>query len=251
MEHVLENGICVTCQPHIMRNGICSCVTARAFNINEPREPHSGKWTGGTSAVKDVLKLAGKLGEDEHLIASHKLKVRDGNIFMATTQVSGERHLRFGLPEFDESSGEALPWRHDGPYTAKLDQHGTETLRHGFGELDQMGREHVQKAKTIADEMDAAPAGSPAYQAAQHAWFQIAGDGQLIGEGSAHDQNGTAVVFKMTMDQEPSVQIAVRPADAPDWDFDEAVQNGDGGLDLTLAEFRRLRKQLDAIAQVG
>jgi hypothetical protein len=257
--HVLDDGICVTCQPHELVDG--ECVTcnpveaSRNFNPTEPREPHSGKWIDGPgTAAKDALKLAGKieLGKDEHLVASNKLKVRDGNIFMATTEVGGERHLRFGLPEFDAGSGEALPWRPNGPHTANLDQHGIATLRQGFDELDQLGREHVKKAKAIADRMDAAPEGSPDYKAAQQAWFEIAGAGQLIGEGSAHDHNGTAVVFKMTMDQEPSVQIAVRPADAPDnWDFDEAVQNGDGGLDLSIAEFRRLRGQLDAIVGVG
>jgi hypothetical protein len=169
--HVLDDGICVTCQPHELVDGECvpcGTVASRNFNINEPREPHSGKWTAGPGgAVKDVLKLAGKLGKDEHLVASNKVKFRDGNIFMATTEVGGERHLRFGLPEFDESSGEALPWRPNGPHTANLDQRGTETLRQGFDELDQMGREHVKKAKAIADRMDAAPHGSPDYKAAQ------------------------------------------------------------------------------------
>jgi hypothetical protein len=194
--HVLDDGICVTCQPHELVDGECvTCRTtaSRNFNPTEPREPHSGKWIDGPgTAAKDALKLAGKieLGKDEHLVASNKLKVRDGNIFMATTEVGGERHLRFGLPEFDEGSGEALPWRPNGPHTANLDQHGIATLRQGFDELDQMGREHVKKAKAIADRMDAAPHGSPDYMAAQQAWFEIAGAGQLIGEGSAHDHNG-------------------------------------------------------------
>jgi hypothetical protein len=225
----------------------------RSFDPSlHPHDPHNGEFIdtpGG--AVKDLLKLAGKidLADGEHLVASNKLKMRDGNIFTATTRLGGQRHLRFGLPEFDASSGEALPWQPDGPYTANLDQRGIETLRQGFDELDQMGRERVKKARAIADRMDAVPQGSPAYKAAQHEWFQIAGDGQLIGEGSVHGTNGTDLIFKMTMDQEPSVQIAARPPDADGWNFDEAVQNGDGGLDLSLAEFRRLRRHLDALIE--
>ena len=247
--HVLDNGICTTCNPHVFVDGQCTTCSPmmRSFDPDEPRDPHSGKWSSVGGAAKDLLKLAGRLG-DEKVVASGKLKTRDGNIFMATTQVGGERHLRFGLPEFDANSGDALPWRPNGPYTANLDTHGVETLRHGLGELDQLGRERVKKAKAIADKMDAAPKGSAAYKAAQADWFKVAGDGQLIGEGSAHAQDGAVIVYRMTMDQEPSVQIAVRPPHAPDsWNVDQAVQNADGGLDLNLAEFGRLRKQLDAM----
>lgn len=259
--HVLENGICVTCRPvaarseHVLVDGECSTckrqTASRSFDpAKHPHDPHSGEFIGTPGgAAKDLLKLVGKIGLDpgEHLISTNKLKTRDGNIFTAVTHTGSEHHLRFGLPEFDANTGEALPWRSDGPYTAKLDAHGIETLRGGLDELDQLGRERVAKAKAIADKMDAAPTGSAAYKAAQADWFKIAGDGQLIGEGSAHGTNGATVVYKMTMDQEPSVQMAVRPPDAKDWDFDRAVEDGDGGLDLSLAEFRRLRKQLDEV----
>jgi hypothetical protein len=110
--HVLDNGICVTCRPvaaraHELVDGQCvTCSAVRAghhFNPNEPRDPHSGKWTDGpggaaAGALKDALKLAEKieLDDDEQLIGSSKIDGESGGIRMALTEQDGKRMLRLG-----------------------------------------------------------------------------------------------------------------------------------------------------------
>lgn len=78
--HVLDNGICVTCQPasrsHVLLvDGMCvTCnpVVAR-FDPLEPREPHSGKWVktpGGGSRHDVAKKLLAAIddGDDEEIL---------------------------------------------------------------------------------------------------------------------------------------------------------------------------------------
>lgn len=66
--HVLDNGVCVTCQPiaaragrHELVDGQCiTCSAVRAghhFNPNEPRDPHTGKWMGVGGAAKALGKM--------------------------------------------------------------------------------------------------------------------------------------------------------------------------------------------------
>jgi hypothetical protein len=74
------------------------------FNPSQPRDPGGeggGQWTktrGAAGALKDALKLAGKidLAPDEKLIGSAKID-GDGGIRMALTERGGHRTLRLGL----------------------------------------------------------------------------------------------------------------------------------------------------------
>lgn len=87
---VLEDGICVDCQPaqrsHELADGTCvtcSPVVAR-FDPHEPREPHSGKWVktpgGGKSAAEKFKKFVGHLEDgdnDSALGEAEKLDLPD------------------------------------------------------------------------------------------------------------------------------------------------------------------------------
>lgn len=145
--HVLENGICVTCQPHVMRNGICSCVTARSFNPSlHPHDPHNGEFVGtpggaAKGALKDTLKLAEKidLDPDETLLGSDKLDLHGGGVRLALTETHGVKSLRLGVG--GEGFGHGGVWHGnrgglgnvDDPdgvdgYTAKLDESAARKL---------------------------------------------------------------------------------------------------------------------------
>lgn len=70
----------------------------RAFNPLESRDD-DGRWTEGAGgALKDVLKLAGKidLDSDEHLVGSSKIDADGGGLRMALTRQDGRSWLRFG-----------------------------------------------------------------------------------------------------------------------------------------------------------
>jgi hypothetical protein len=219
---------------------------AAKFNPAEPREPHSGKWTGhggGASKLRDALHLAerGDLS-GETVLGSGRVSGHDGDVYLALTDLNGERRLRFGTPA---DVGDGTPhWTGNDELTAVLDDRSTGILRNGLDELDQMGRKRAKEADAAAAKMDAASEGSPQYKAAQDAYFAIAGDGQVIGEGTAHGDGGRIVVYRLVMVDEPRLQVAVRPVGAPsDWDVQDAVHNGEGAL-LDPSGFRRLRRQL-------
>jgi hypothetical protein len=78
-------------------------VTAeRKFDPAEPRDPHSGKWTDGPGgAVKDALKLAGKIAlkDDEHLALSGQLNSKSGtgiDVVWAAVDSPRGREVRIG-----------------------------------------------------------------------------------------------------------------------------------------------------------
>jgi hypothetical protein len=76
--HVLDDGICVTCQPHELVDG--ECVTcnpveaSRNFNPSlHPHDPHNGEFVGTPGgAAKDLLKLAGKIGSAKTSTSSRR-----------------------------------------------------------------------------------------------------------------------------------------------------------------------------------
>lgn len=109
--HAFIDGQCSTCSPTAVRAG-------HHFDPNEPRDPHSGKWTDGgaaASALKDVLKLAEKidLGPDEKFLGSDRLNADGGSIRLALTEAHGVRALRLGIggPGFGSANDDAGPWR--------------------------------------------------------------------------------------------------------------------------------------------
>jgi hypothetical protein len=74
--HVLDDGICVTCQPHELVDGECvTCSrTVARFNPAEPREPHSGKWVKGSGhEVAKKLLAAIDDGDDEEILKQGEL----------------------------------------------------------------------------------------------------------------------------------------------------------------------------------
>jgi hypothetical protein len=101
--HVLDDGICVTCQPHELVDG--ECVTcnpveaSRNFNPTEPREPHSGKWIGTGALVRAALKIGKSTlhlehhGRDEHGDAHVSLHDEHGGSLHLT---SGDLKTRSG-----------------------------------------------------------------------------------------------------------------------------------------------------------
>jgi hypothetical protein len=74
MLHVLDNGICTSCNPDAQRN----------FNPSEPRipgGPHGGEWGHGAGhALEDELQLAGRIHLDpgERLVSSSRLDNSSG-----------------------------------------------------------------------------------------------------------------------------------------------------------------------------
>ena len=89
----------------------------RKFNPGQPRVPggeHGGEWSA-TGAIKDALKLAGKidLDPDENLLGSDKVIGDGGAIRMALTDRNGHRSLRLGIGDsgFGSRDDEAGPWR--------------------------------------------------------------------------------------------------------------------------------------------
>lgn len=76
----------------------------RKFNPNEPRDPHSGKWSDGvpgSAALKDGLKLAGRiqLGNDETLGGSGKVGLENDDVALLWAAVDSPngRQIRLGV----------------------------------------------------------------------------------------------------------------------------------------------------------
>lgn len=102
--HRFDNGICLDCEPGMERSGETG--EERKYNPLQPRDPggeNGGQWTKSPAgeakaAVKDVLKLAGKidLADDEELLGSAKLDGDGGGIRMALIRKGGDLHLRLG-----------------------------------------------------------------------------------------------------------------------------------------------------------
>lgn len=97
------------------------------FNPSEPRNPHTGEWvgTGGAAgALKDTLKLAGKidLAPDEHLVGSGKVDGDFGTVRLALTDLHGKKSLRIGIGDsaFGSRDDEAGPWRAGPDSTAAI-----------------------------------------------------------------------------------------------------------------------------------
>jgi hypothetical protein len=91
----------------------------RKFNPDQPRVPggeHGGRWVkspgSAVSAVKDALKLAGRIDLDpgEELLGSAKVDGGAGGVRMALTERNGERMLRLGLG----GDGYGMPNREEG-----------------------------------------------------------------------------------------------------------------------------------------
>lgn len=134
----------------------------RKFNPSEPRipgGPHGGEWGsgGGVHALKDALKLDGKidLAPDEHLIGSGKIDADAGGARMALTEQNGKRILRLGVgPEgygkADRSEGIAA-W--DGnPSRPPL---STTEKQHLNAEADRLDEEYDSASPARQAEIDA------------------------------------------------------------------------------------------------
>jgi hypothetical protein len=95
----------------------------RKYNPSQPRDPggeDGGQWVSrpagaASAALKDVLKLAGKidLEPDEKLVGSDKADGRAGAIRIAMTERGDEKSVRLGLggDRFAGRYDESGPWR--------------------------------------------------------------------------------------------------------------------------------------------
>lgn len=87
----------------------------RKFDPDQPRDPHSGEWliTGG--ALKDALKLAGKikLDDGETFVGSDKIQSDYATVRVAVTERGGHKSIRLGLGDsaFGGREDQAGPWR--------------------------------------------------------------------------------------------------------------------------------------------
>lgn len=90
----------------------------RKFDKDQLRDPGGeggGQWVTAGGALKDALKLAGKirLDDGEELLGSDKVSADDGTVRLAVTGKDGQRALRIGLGDgmFGSRDDEAGPWR--------------------------------------------------------------------------------------------------------------------------------------------
>lgn len=156
----------------------------RDFNTAEPREPNSGKWTaGGGGALKDVLKLAGKidLGHDEKLVGSDKVAGAAGAVRIAVTEQHGERLFRLGIGSatFGGQHDDAGPWRAGPDPTAAMNAQRKEL----HGEKDSIEAELAR--------LDADPHADPARIKALHGRYDELDNMDL---GDVHPAGYTAKV---------------------------------------------------------
>jgi phage portal protein BeeE len=147
----------------------------RKFNPDQPRSPHSGEWvgTGGAvGAVKDALKLSGKIDLDpnEKLVGSSKIDGDFGNVRLALTEKDGNRLFRLGLggPAFGTRHDDAGPWRGGPDSTEKINaereklRREEESLQGELDSADPARRKAIEKRLDEIDDMstmDADPAG--------------------------------------------------------------------------------------------
>ncbi len=163
--HVLDNGICRTCQPvraHELVDGqciTCSPPLLARFDPRQLRDPHSGKWTDGplgpaAGAAKDVLKLAGRidLAPGEELEHSDKLRFGgDADAVFAWTSGPGGKHLRLGFVS-PEDTGR---WKGaDKGGTALLDSHGVEALHGDLTRIAAEGKRGSTEGKALDKRWD-------------------------------------------------------------------------------------------------
>lgn len=167
--HVLDNGICVTCRPvaargqlHELVDGQCvTCSAVRAghhFNPNEPRDPHSGKWTdAGADLAGDLLKLAGRiqLGDGEQLRSSGRLETSSGtdvDILHAVIDTPGGRQFRLGVIPADHADRWAAA---DKGGTSVLNQRSVAHLRDDLTEATKTAKTAAKAADKAWDRGDA------------------------------------------------------------------------------------------------
>jgi hypothetical protein len=128
-----------------------------AFNPNEPREPHTGKWGhGGPGAAKDTLKLSGRIKLDvgEHLVRSDVLATEDGSVVpVAWVQTKSGRTLRIGI---GINAEDKKRWQGaDRGNTVVLDEGGVAKLTDAITSMRAAGPEGMAREKALTSRSDA------------------------------------------------------------------------------------------------
>ena len=200
----------------------------------------------------------GKDGGDKASAASRTVRIRDsGGEPMFLEFSGGSMSLRF---PYDGDTGEGDDSAHHGADhfdTLKLDKATTGDFADELATISETRDAYVKKAKAASDRLDQAEASggthSAEYKAAQDAWFQVGGDGQRILGGELPGDKGT-LVYEMRMGTEVNdteFLMALKPPDAPDdWDLNEAASDQAGAF-LNQAQFKRLKKEVDASTSVA
>lgn len=143
--HQLVDGLCTTCSPTALRAG--------HFDPNEPRDPHSGKWSGGPGGAAanitgDLLDLAGRiqLGDGEHLHSSGRLETHSGHdvdVLHAVIDTPSGRQVRLGIiPSHDAHRWTAA----DKGATSVLSPRQTAHLRDDLADATKTAKAAAKKA---------------------------------------------------------------------------------------------------------
>jgi peptidoglycan hydrolase-like protein with peptidoglycan-binding domain len=200
-----------------------------SFNPGQRRDS-DGQWSDGIpgpGGLARTLRIRGENGVDVQFDAA----------------VDGSLKVHFPFADPDDSNP-----------VAHLD-----TIRLGPGSAGELGEEldalatlrkdYVRRAKAAWNAVDDHEPGTPGYDAAVDAWYELGGDGQLIAGGELDGDVG-ALVYQMRMGIEVDdthLLIGIRPAGAdPDaWDLHAVATDGAGEY-LSMAAVNRLRKHLAA-----
>lgn len=134
-------------------------VEQRKYNPNQKRDPN-GEWgdgVPGSSALKDALKLAGRidLGPDERLLGSARVDGDRGGARMALTERNGRRMLRLGVggEEYGRRNPEMGTVAWDGnPSAPPLPAAERQRLD---AEFDALGDEYDSASPARQDEIEA------------------------------------------------------------------------------------------------
>jgi hypothetical protein len=208
---------------------------AAKFNKAEPRVPggeHGGEWTA-TGAIKDVLKLAGKieLADGEKLLGSNKIDGDQGTVRLALVGHGDRRSLRMGIggAGFGGRSDGAGPWRGGPDRTAETNAE-QKRLR---DEQDAIGKE--------LDRLDADPHADPGRKAALRKRFDEIDD---MGTGDVYASGYTAKVdpagsARLQAELSAALDAATKEEKRQNKVFDE-IERLDAQPGLTDAEQERL-----------
>jgi HK97 family phage prohead protease len=214
-------------------------VVERKFNPGQPRD-HDGQWRDGLTTMPGVRsKIRGIDG------GPLELSVQDGRLTF---------RIPFGEPD-QADSGPAGTGVEDFD-TLTLDADASAEWPEELDAADDMVTAYMVKVKAADKAFTAAEAkygeGSPEYQAAQDAWFDVAGDGQHIAGGMLPADVGE-LHYEAIMggSDEPEFRIALKPPDADeDWSIQAASGNW-AGITLNMAQFRKLRREASSLTRPG
>ena len=120
----------------------------RNFDPAEPRDPHSGKWSSIGGAVRDALKLAGRiqLNDDEKLVGSQRISPSGGHdvdTLIAVVDSSRGREVRLGIiPTHDAEKWKAA----NAGGTAKFSPREAAHLRDDLSEANAKAKKAAAQA---------------------------------------------------------------------------------------------------------